>query len=135
MTKTAYARHRRPTDEEIAELTQGMSPEDREETRIELIISPLFDLWLRFERSFARRAIDQLDISDEDAETAAKKMEAGNTTSGAAFAHLLRQIANERLVRQLFYKVEAVWAAAGTEEPLSVEAIHERYEKLPKGEA
>lgn len=133
MTKTAYAQ--RLSDEEVAEHAKDMSPEAREEYRLENAINPLFDMWLRFEGAFGDRAIDRLDISDEDAEAAAKTMEAGGTESGRAFAYLLRSIANRRRTRVIFHKVSAIWAAAGTSEPLSLPEIHERYEKLPKGEA
>jgi len=45
MTKTAYAK--RLSDEEVAEQTKDMAPEDREEYRIENATSPLFDMWLQ----------------------------------------------------------------------------------------
>jgi hypothetical protein len=131
--KTAYARH--ITDEEFAESTNGLRPEACEEARVERVISPLFDMWLRFEQAFARRAIDQLDVSDEDAETAAKQMEATNTASGSAFAYLLRHIADARLMRLHWYKVAAVWAASGTSGSLAYPEVYERYEKLSKGDA
>ena len=132
MTKTAYAE--RLSDEEVDARTKDMSPAEREEFRIENTISPLFDMWLRFESVFGDRAIDRLDISDEDAEAAAKGME-GHGPAGDAFAYLLRSIPNRRRLREISHKVSAVWAAAGTSEPLSIPEIHERYEKLPKGEA
>jgi len=132
MTKTAYAH--RMSDEDFAERAKDLSPEDREEFRLENAISPLFDMWLRFESVFADRAIDRLDVSDADAEAAAKKME-GISPSADAFAHLLRHISMQRVTRQISHKVSAVWAAAGTSEPMSISEIYERYEKLPKGEA
>jgi hypothetical protein len=132
MTKTAYAH--RMSAEEFAEHTKDMSPEDREELRLENATSPLFDMWLRFEEAFANRAIDRLDISDADAEAAAKRME-GGSPAGASFAHLLRQIPHRRRVRELFHKVSAVWEASGTREPMSIPEVHERYAKLPKGAA
>ena len=131
--KTAYAS--RLSDEEVAEETKDMAPEDREEFRIENATSPLFDMWLRFEGAFWDRAIDRLDVSDEDAEVAAKRMEVGGTESGRAFAYLLRSIANRRRLREISHKVSAVWAASGTSESMSIPEIHERYEKLPKGVA
>lgn len=133
MTKTAYAQ--RLSDEEVAEHTKDMSPEDREEYRIENATSPLFDMWLRFEGVFGDRSLDRLDISDEDAEAAAKRMEVGGTELGRAFAYLLRSISNRRRLRVIGHKVSAVWAAAGTSESMSIPEIHERYEKLPKGDA
>lgn len=94
-TRTAYAE--RLSDAEVAEQTKDMSPEDREEFRIENAVNPLFDMWLRFEAAFGDRAIDRLDVTDEDAEAAARRMEATKTDSGAAFAYLLRSIANQIL--------------------------------------
>ena len=132
MTKTAYAR--RVSVDEFAERAKDMSPAEREEFRIENAISPLFDMWLRFEGVFGDRAIDRLDISDEDAEAAAKGME-GHGPAGEAFAYLLRSIPNRRRLREITHKVSAVWAAAGTSDPMSISEIYERYEKLPKGEA
>lgn len=132
MTKTAYAQ--RMSDEELAEFTKDMSPEDREEMRLENATSPLFDMWLRFESAFADRAIDRLDISDEDAEAVAKKMEKIGS-GGAAYAHLLRHIAHGRRLRELSHKVSAIWEASGDRGPLSIPEVHERYAKLPKGNA
>jgi hypothetical protein len=130
MPKTAYANRMSP--EEFAEFTKDMTPEEREEARVDDAIDPLFDMWLRFEDAFADRAIDRLDVSDADAEVAAKKME--GTPSGAAFAYLLRHIASRRMLRALSHKVSAVWAA-GAPEVLSFPEIHARYAKLPKGDA
>jgi len=132
VTKTAYAR--RMSDEEFDEWAKNLSPEEREEARVENATSPLFDMWLRFESAFGDRAIDRLDVSDEDAEAAAKKME-GISPSGDAFAHLLRSIANRRRLREISHKVSAIWAASGKPEPMSFPEIHERYAKLPKVEA
>ena len=132
MTKTAYAE--RLSDDEVTARTKDMSPEEREEFRIENATSPLFDMWLRFEGVFGDRAIDRLDISDEDAEIAAKRMEAGGTESGRAFAYLLRSIANRRRLRVIGHKVTAIWEASGTRESMSIPEIHERYAKLPKGD-
>lgn len=130
MSKTAYAK--RMSAEEFAAFTEGMTPEQREEARIEDATSPLFDMWLRFEGAFADRAIDRLDVSDEDAEAAAKKME-GVGEAGAAFGYLLRQIPHRRRLRDLSHKASAIWAASGTSEALSIPEIHDRYAKLPKG--
>jgi hypothetical protein len=132
VTKTAYAH--RMSAEEFAEAAKDLSPEDREELRIEDAINPLFDMWLRFKDVFGDRAIDRLDVSDEDAETAAKKME-GHGPAGEAFAYLLRCIADRRRSREILHKVTAVWAVSGTSEAMSMSEIFERYEKLPKGEA
>lgn len=76
-----------------------------------------------------------LDISDEDAEVAANRMEAGGTESGRACAYLLRSIANRRRIRVISHKVTAVWEASGTRESMSIPKIHERYAKLPKEDA
>ena len=130
--KTAYA-HRMST-EDFAEMAKDMTPEEREEARIDNVTSPLFDMWLRFEGAFGDRSIDRLDVSDEDAEAMAAKME-DTGPSGAAFAYLLRSIANRRRLREISHKVSAVWAASGTSEPMSIPEIRERYAKLPKGDA
>jgi hypothetical protein len=133
MTKTTYARQL--SADELAEETKDMSPEAREEFRIENATSPLFDMGLRFEGAFGDRAIDRLDISDEDAEAAAMRMEAGRTEAGRAFAHLLRSITNRRRLRVISHKVTAGGEASGTRESMSIPEIHERYAKLPKGDA
>lgn len=132
MTKTAYAD--RLSAEELAERSKDMSPEAREEWRVENATSPLFDMWLRFEDVFADRAIDRLDITDEDAEAMATKMESVGA-AGAAFAYLLRQIPNRRILREICHKATAVWEASGTSGMMTIPEIHERFEKLPKGEA
>jgi hypothetical protein len=133
MPKTAYAKRMSP--EEFVEFTKDMTLEEREEARVDDAIDPLFDMWLRFEDAFADRAIDRLDVSDADAEVAAKKMESGGTASGAAFAYLLRRISSQRILRDLSHKASAVWAASGESEPLSIPEVYERYAKLPKGDA
>lgn len=132
MTKTAYAQQLTP--EELAEHTSDMAPEEREEFRLENATDPLFDMWLRFVNAFGDRAIDRLDVSDEDAETVAKKMESLGP-AGASFAYLLRSIAHRRLLRVISHKVSTLWARAGKSEGLSYPEIHERYAKLPKGTA
>jgi len=130
-TKTAYADRLSP--EELAEETKDMSPEDREYFRVENATSPLFDMWLRFEGVFCDRAIDRLDISDEDAEAMAKIME-GND-GGDAFAYLLRRIPYRRILRELAHKVDAIYATGNAPEVMSIPEVHERYAKLPKGDA
>ena len=92
-TKTAYAEQL--TAAEFVEHTKDMSPEEREEFRLENATNPLFDLWLRFNAAFGDFAIDHLVLSDEDAEAAAKEME-GFGPAGDAFAYLLRSIPSRR---------------------------------------
>jgi hypothetical protein len=131
MTKTAYAT--RMTPEELAEETKDMSPEDREYRRVENATSPLFDMWLRFLDVFGDRAIDRLDVSDDDAEVMAKRME--GTPMGDAYAYLLRQISHRRCLRELFHKVCTLEAAGPLPEMMTIPEVHERYAKLPKGKA
>lgn len=126
--------HAQVVADELAERTRDMAPAAREAARIENATSTLFDMWLRFEAVFAARAIDRLEISDADAEAAATRME-DHGPAAAAFAHLLRRIPHERRLRELSHKAIAVWAAAGTSEPLAITEIHERYAQLPKGTA
>ena len=133
MTKTAYAD--RLSAEELAERSKDMSPEAREEWRVENATSPLFDMWLRFEAAFANRAIDRLDISTRMPKPRPRRWRAGHGPEGAAFAHLLRQIPHRRILRAFCHKANAVWAAGGVPEMLPIAEVHERYEKLPKGEA
>jgi hypothetical protein len=133
MTKTAYAKHLTP-EELAAELENWEPGEEREYRRVEIATNPLFDMWLRFEDVFCDRAIDRLDVTDEDAEAAAAQME-GAGPSGIAYAYLLRQIPHRRRFRELHHKVSTVWAASGKSEAMSIPEIHARYEKLPKGEA
>jgi hypothetical protein len=132
MTKTAYAQ--RLSAEDLVDETKDMTPEEREERRVENATNPLFDMWLRFTDVFADRAIDRLDITDEDAEAAAKQME-DHLPAGAAFAYLLRQIPHQRRLREISHKAAAIWAAGDAPEMMSLPEIHERYEKLPKGDA
>ena len=131
MTKTAYAA--RLTAEELAEETKDMSPEDREYRRVENATGPLFDMWLRFLDVFGDRALDRLDITDEDAEAAAQQME-DHAPAGTAYAYVLRQIPHRRRLRELSHKASAVWAAGGAPEMMPITEVHARYEKLPKGE-
>lgn len=112
----------------------GLPPAEREYRRVEIVTSPLFDMWLRFLDVVGDRAIDRLDISDEDAEAAAKQME-DHAPAGTAFAYVLRQIPHRRRLREIAHKASAVWAASGTSEPLSIPKIRDRYAKLPKGDA
>jgi len=130
-TKTAYAK--RLTPEELAAELEGLSPEDREYRRVEIVTSPLFDMWLRFLDVVGDRAIDRLDITDEDAEAAAKQMD-GHAPAGDAFAYVLRQIPHRRRLRELAHKARAVWAN-GAPEMMTIPEIHERYAMLPKGDA
>jgi hypothetical protein len=128
--KTAYAKRLSP--EEIAAELANESPEDREYRRVEIVTSPLFDMFLRFEDVFCDRAIDRLDITDEDAEAAAKQFD---DPAGTAFAYFLRQIKHRRILRELSHKFSAVQAAGGATEMMPIAEVHERYAKLPKGEA
>lgn len=101
MTKTAYAKHLSP-DELAAEL-ESWPPEEREYRRVEIVTSPLFDMWQRFLDAFADaadRAIDRFNITDEDVEAAATQME-DHSPAGTAFAYALRQIASRRRAREL----------------------------------
>jgi hypothetical protein len=132
MTKTAYAT--RMTAEELAEETKDMSLEDREYRRVENATSPLFDMWLRFLDVVGDRAIDRLDITDEDAAAAAQQME-DHAPAGTAFAYVLRQIPHRRRLRALFHKVSAVWEVSGSRDPMTIPEVHDRYAKLPKGNA
>jgi hypothetical protein len=91
-------------------------------------------MWLRFLDVVGDRAIDRLDISDEDAEAAAKQME-GYGPAGDAFAYVLRQIPNRRLLCAFAHKAGAVWEADGSRDPMTIPEVHERYAKLPKGDA
>lgn len=68
---------------------------------------PLFDLFLRFEKAFARLAIERLDITDEDAEAFAVIM--AETDAGAAFAYLMRHIKTERVMRRVCHMAAAVF--------------------------
>lgn len=83
------------SSEEIAAELEKWPPEEREYRRVEIITSPLFDMWQRFLNVFGDCAIDDLGISDEDAEAAAKQME-DHAPAGTAFAYVLRQIPYRR---------------------------------------
>jgi len=51
------------------------TPEEIEEERLETLISPLFDMFLKFQDDFAAKALDEIGLSDADAETKAQIME------------------------------------------------------------
>lgn len=112
-----------------------MTPEDLAEQRID----PLFDLFLRFEKAFCRLAIDRYNITDEEAELAAKKMQAGDDTPpmSDAFAALLRQIQHARIIRRLHHMLDVIMLADGglPDGGMSIPEIHERYASLTKGDA
>lgn len=112
-------------------------PEDPEE-RIDRLCAPLFDLWVRFERAFARVAIDRLDLGEEDAEACARIMEACQSESGRAFAYLLRNIRHERAVRRMLHMAQAVFegerAAGGAPSMIGIDEIVRRYQRR-KGDA
>jgi hypothetical protein len=101
MTKTGFAK--RLTPEELTAELEGLPPDEREYRRVEIATGPLFDMWLRFGDVLCDRAIDRLDITDEDAEAAAKQME-GYGPAGDAFAYLLRSISDRRRLRQISRK-------------------------------
>lgn len=132
--KTAYAN--RMSKEEFDERYGGLSDSEKEEAWREEQMNPLFDMFLRFEQAFTRRAIDILDISDDDAEKVANEhLAASPHGMGAAFAYFLGQIKNERLLRKLHFALTAVWESEGEKKSMSYNEIYEKFEKLPKGNA
>lgn len=96
---------------------------------------PLFRMFLRFTDVFANRAIDKLDITDEEAERVAMVMEKTETPMGGAYAYLMRSIAQIRRMRQINHMVSAIWAHEGATTPVPMSEIAERYAKIPKGDA
>ncbi len=106
---------------------------EAEEERLDNLCSPLFDMFLAFEKQFAARAIDELDISDHDAEAIARMLK--GTESGRAFGYLMRHIAAERVWRTVSHMVDVVWTAEGHQEPLTMQDVKERYLRIKKGEA
>lgn len=98
----------------------------------------LFDLFLRFERAFTRLAIDRLDTTDADAEAMAVIMERANSSAGCAFAHFMRHIKHERVMRRVSHAAEAVYearrAAGMADGALSIEAVSE-YRRMHGGES
>ncbi len=106
-----------------------MTPEEREEYRLNELIGPLFDLMLRFEKAFARLAIDKCDLSDADAEAAAKMFGDGKSDGhmGPAFAYFLRQVKITRILRTLAHQFEVV---RGDDAMLSLPEIADRYRQL-----
>lgn len=107
--------------------------EQREEYRVEQLTSPLFDLWLRFEKAFARIAMDRLGVSDADAEAAAKQMGECGADSGSAYAYLLRHIKTERIMRGFYAKWSAVQEAGMGKECMSIDEVHSQFAKLSAG--
>ena len=101
---TAYAK--RLTPEELAAELESWPPEEREYRRVEIATEPLHDMWQCFLNTFGDHAIDQLDISDEDAEAAAQQFD-DYPPAGPAFAYVLRQIPLRRRARALARKGEA----------------------------
>jgi hypothetical protein len=109
----------------------GWTHEQREEWRLNELIGPLFDLFLRFEKAFSRLAIDRYDISDEDAEAAAQlllKSDDDKCSMGPAFVYFLRHVKMQRIFRQLAHRFEAVKGEG--EGLMRIDEIHERYRKL-----
>lgn len=115
-----------------------VTPDD-DDLRLEELCGPLFDLWLRFEKAFARVAIDKLEVSDEDADAFASIMERTNADSGKAFAYLMRHIKDERMMRRVFHMAEAVFESqrnAGMEPSMvSMDELGDVYRKLHGGTA
>ena len=132
--KTAYAN--RMSKEEFDERYGGLTDSEKEIAWREEQINPLFDRFLRFEHAFTRRAIDVLDISDEDAEAVAEAHSTGNPGgAGPVFAYFLRQIKTERQMRRLQFAMTAVWESEGEKKSMSFQEIYEKFDKLPKGNA
>jgi hypothetical protein len=124
-------------DSEVEDDRANWTPEMIEEDRLETLHSPLFDLFLRFERAFCRMVIDRHDISDDDAERVACRMESTQTEGGKAYAYLMRQVKFARMFRVLSHQIEAVQAYEGNDEPrmMRIEEIVSEYAKIPKGDA
>lgn len=102
--------------------------------------SPLFDLFLTFQDTFATKAIDELDISNDEAERVAIAMEKSQSSMGIAYAHFMRCIGHARMFRELSFRAAAVWAADVSAHPSStprpvteIDEIHARFEKMRKG--
>jgi hypothetical protein len=117
--------------------TSSWTPEQREQYRVEQLTDPLFDLWLRFEKAFTRLAMDRLNISDEDAEAAAKQMDGCDSDSARAYAYLLRQVRLDRWMRGFAHRAAVVWATNRdlAEVALSFDDVEREYAKLDKGQA
>lgn len=112
----------------MSEDSDDMTPEEREYLRLNELIGPLFDMTLRFEKAFARKAIDVIGLSDEDAEAAADMFkDEAPSGLGSLFAYLLRHVRFERLLRGMAAQFEAV---RGEEEMLTLAEIAERYRAL-----
>lgn len=107
---------------------------EEEHERLDGLMSPLLDIWLKFRDDFARTAIEKLDLTDEDAAACACVMEATGTDSGGAFAYLLRHIVDERIARKVLHMAVAVMEYEGVQ-AVRYEGIRERYDRIPKGEA
>jgi hypothetical protein len=119
-------------------VTVDRESDEAEIDRIDDLASPLFDMLLEFEQAFCNRAIDELDITDADAETLAayfaSKFPDG---TGSVFANLLRAIPMERIRRALFHRAQAVLESRGPSGPtmLRLDEINALYAKLQKGNA
>jgi hypothetical protein len=107
---------------------------EEEHERLDGLMSPLFDIWLKFRDDFARVAIEKLDLTDEDAEACARLMEATGTDGGGAFAYLMRHIIDERIAREVGHMAASVMEYEGVR-AVRYEGIRARYDRIPKGEA
>jgi len=121
--------HRDPKPE------NSWTPEMIEEDRLDNLCSPLFDMFLAFERTFAAKAIDELNVTDEDAEKFATHM--AGTEAGRAFGYLLRHIRHERNIRRVGHACAAISAANGGTFPraMSISEVADEYAKIQKGNA
>jgi hypothetical protein len=107
--------------------------EVNEQIRVQELTDPLFQMLLDFERAFTAKAIDELNVTDTDAELAAQLME-DSPGLGAAYVYLLRQISMERIIRSFCHKASAVMAATGRT-MLRTDEVGVEYAKLDKGDA
>jgi len=106
---------------------------EEEHERLDVLMSTLFDMWLKFRDDFARAAIERLNFTDENAEACARMMEITGTDSGRAFAYLMRHIIDERIARRTVHMAASVMEYEGVQ-AVQYEGLHERYDRIPKGE-
>lgn len=109
-----------------------------DEDRIDELASPLLDMLLEFERHFDAKAME-LGLSNEDAETLAAVLEGvdakhGERGLGSVYAYFLRHVRMARIFRDFSYKATAVMASGGNE-CMTIQEVHEEYDKLGKGDA
>lgn len=136
MTRTAYWSQLSP---EEFEATYGeCTPEEKEHARLENMFSPLFDMVIRFMQVAGDKAIDRLDVTEEDVKaylTYMRKDGEPAGTLGKMFDATVESIIGRIATRRMSHMVSAIWEYERKAESISLSEVRERYDRIPKGES